>query len=349
MQTHGQDLPMVCNGGVVKYGVKGFNGMSDFIWKITDENGNEIPSSLVTVYARGDSIKINWDNSLIGGFYFFEVVEHTDYGCTGEPFRDSIMLNSPTINIPFDGVPSSFAACIGNQVALYPGHFEGYFWLQNNSKDSIFYTDTAGTYQVRLINDKYSCTYNEIQSIINPLPVVDLGKDTFLYANETLLLDVTDPDFISYSWNGTTPSMVSTYLATGQAGKQIISVKVTDFNGCANSDTITISAADYNHLNIPSAFTPNGDQINDKWFFPKPPPNYAEEGINQFFDVIEVHVFNRWGRLVWRWKGAGVDFVAWDGKDLSGRPLPMDSYHYIIDFKVSGKSYVYKGSITIIR
>ncbi len=345
MQTHGQDLPMACVGGSVTYGVKGFNGMSDFTWRIIDPDGIDLPASDFTIFGRGDSIQIFWKDTYKGGIYTFEVVEHSDFGCTGTPYTQDIILNTPTINIPFDGVPASFAACIGSQAALDPGEFKGYLWMPDNSTNRIFYTGTAGTYQVRLVNDTYSCTYNDIEAIINPLPTVDLGKDTFLYANQTLLLDVTNPDFDSYSWNGGQPLLQSTYLATGQAGKQTISVKVRDINGCENSDTINITAADYNHLRIPAAFTPNGDQINDKWYFPAPPEGFDQD-IYNYFDDIEVRVFNRWGRLVWKSNG---NFVAWDGKDLSGRPLPMDSYHYIITFKVTGKSYVYKGSITIVR
>ena len=50
--------------------------------------------------------------------------------------------------------------------------------------------------------------------------------------------------------------------------------------------------------------------------------------------------------MVWESDGP---FKAWDGKDLGGRELPMDSYHYIIRFKVGGDVYTYKGSVTIVR
>jgi len=341
-QSHGQNLPSACVGSVESYWVKGLNGQSDFTWQITDPNGNIVPPSSYTLVGRGDTIQINWGSSLTGGIYTFTVVENSDYGCTGEPYSQDIVLNSPTINIPFDGVPTSVAICFGEQAALDPGQFINYLW-QDGSTDRIFYTGESGTYQVRLIQETdQSCSYNEIEATINPLPFVWLGNDTVLFGNQTLILDVNNPDFDFYEWS--TGAISSSINVNGQSGNQEIWVKVTDLNGCNNADTILISAADYSKLRIPAAFTPNGDGINDKWYFPSPDVSQIE--LYPYFEDVSVRIFNRWGKLVWE---SDKEFKAWDGKDNNGKELPMDSYHYMIKFKVSDKTYMYKGSITIMR
>ncbi len=346
MQSRGQDLPMACVGSVENYWVKGLNGHSNFTWKITDPDGNVVPSSFYTPINRGDTIQINWSAALKGGIYTFEVVEHPDYvGCgDGDPYRQNIVLNSPTINIPFEGVPTSVAVCYGEQASLDPGLFTSYIW-QDNSTDRIYFTGVAGTYQVQLIDEKYSCSYNEIEAKINPLPLIKLGNDTVLFGNQTLTLDVSDPQFQLYDWS--TGDIVPSITAEAQPGNQTIWVKITDVNGCKNSDTILISGINYEELRIPHAFTPNGDGINDNWYFPAPPlGTQIEQDLYPYFDNIQVRIFNRWGRLVWE---SDSDFIAWDGKDLKGEPLPMDSYHYMIRLIVKGKTYSYKGSITIVR
>jgi len=337
------DLPMACVGSTERYGVKGFNGISDFEWTITDPDGNLIPSSDINLLARGDSVDVTWSENLKGGIYTLSVIEHTDYGCTGAPYNVNVVLNSPEIFIPIENnIPDDIGICFGSIDSLKPGtNYINYLW-QDGSTNNIYYTGEAGTYRVRLVNSDFSCSYDSTHVVINPLPTVDIGpEDTALFANQTLELDAYDPTFSYYDWN--TGAITPSITVDGQSGDQSIWVVVTDVNGCSNSDSIKIHAADYSKLRIPAAFTPNGDGVNDKWEFPAP-----EEGndLRGFINDIKVEVFNRWGKQVWNSKGL---YKPWDGKDLSGKELPMDSYHYIIVFTVSDKKYEYKGSVTIIR
>ena len=83
------------------------------------------------------------------------------------------------------------------------------------------------------------------------------------------------------------------------------------------------------------------------WEFPAPkPPDYLNYHLDEYLSNVEVRIFNRWGKLVWESSGP---IVPWNGKDLSGRELPMDSYHYLIRIFVEGKEFTYKGSVTIVR
>lgn len=335
------DLPMACVGSLEEYWVEGFNGMSDFTWRVIGPNSNDVSDKFIPI-DRGDTILMNWSADLPGGIYTFEVIEVSDFGCTGEAYTQDIMLNSSTINIPFDGVPESVTICEGDIAELDPGDFLSYLW-QDGSSNRIFYTGEAGTYQVQLVNSNYSCTYNEMETFVNPLPEVWLGNDTVLFGAQTLLLDVYNPNFDSYYWSPT-GSISSSITVEGGFGDQVISVTVTDMNGCSNSDTIMVSAADYSNLRIPAAFTPNGDGVNDTWIFPA--QNEAGAHLYPYLNDVDVSVFNRWGKMVWQSKGM---FREWDGRDLGGRALPMDSYHYIIRIKIDSKVFTYKGTVTIIR
>ncbi|HCT29667.1 MAG TPA: hypothetical protein DIW31_02785 [Bacteroidales bacterium] len=343
-QVFGQDLPMACVGSEESYWVKGFNGHSNFSWRIIDPNNNIVPPSFYTLIGRGDTVQITWDESLIGGVYTFEVTETPDdLGCgTAAPYTQEIVLNTPTINIPFEGVPTTVAVCYPNIAELDPGLFSNYLW-QDGSTNRIYYTGESGTYQVKLTDMSQSCSYNEIEATINPLPSVWLGNDTILIGDQSLVLDAYNPTVLTYQWS--TSDNLSAITVFSNPQPQTIWVKVTDDKGCSNSDTIRISNADFKNLRIPAAFTPNGDGINDKWYFPAPPKG-SQQDLYPYFDEVEVKVYNRWGKLVWESK---KNFIAWDGNDLSGKTLPMDSYHYIIKFKVEGQTYMYKGSITIVR
>ena len=87
-------------------------------------------------------------------------------------------------------------------------------------------------------------------------------------------------------------------------------------------------------LNIPNAFSPNGDGINDVW-------NIIGK---EFFPGIEVTIYNRWGQAVW--KSARGYPVPWDGRSR-GKTLPVDSYHYLIELHDGTRSII--GNVTLLR
>lgn len=340
---------MICAGSASEYKVGSlYHGFSDYKWRIYHTyNSNQdtifVKSSDITLYARGDSIRVFWDeNSYVGGFYTLEVSEFTDFGCTGK-YSTDVILNTNTFFVPIEGNQESFASCAGNTVELDPGLFKNYYWMVNGSTNRTYITTEVGTYQVRLVDNSQSCTFDTIQALFHPLPSVWLGNDTILFGNQTLDLILEDPNFTAWNWS--TGATTSRITVDGLSGNRTISVEVTDNNGCKNSDEIKIGSADYNKLKIPAAFTPNGDGVNDKWYFPKPDKE-TNQDLFTYFDEVYVKVFNRWGRLVWE---SGKNFTPWDGTDLNGKDLPMDSYHYIIRFVINGHEYIYKGSITIIR
>ena len=339
------DLPMACVGTVEEYWVKGFNGQSDFEWRIFDSDGNEVSSNYYTIINNGDSIQVYWSTELPGGIYTFEVIEHSHLGCTGEPYTQDIVLNSSDFQVPLEFVNEFFEVCYGNTAALDPGDFINYLWTIDNSIAPIYYTGEAGTYEVRLYDSNYSCAFHDIVLQVNPLPVVNLGNDTALFGGQNLLLDVYDPFFDLYEWS--TGAISPSIIVEGGYGDQFIWVVVTDYNGCSNSDSINIWAENFNDLRIPAAFMPDTDGENRTWKFPAPkPPEYVDNGLWSYLSDVEVRIFNRWGKLVWKSNGP---FKEWDGRDIGGRPLPMDSYHYIIKINVDGKTFSYKGSVTIIR
>jgi gliding motility-associated-like protein len=351
-QIYQPELPMACIGDEV-YKVEHTLDNTIIIWEFLDPNGNSVsPSKYVVNY---DEIKVKWDDTMLGGPYTFKVTENSPYGCTN--YHEAVVIyNTPTINIPFDFVDDLFAVCRGDRKALYPGEFLSYLWSVEDGPltTSTYLTGNAGTYQVQLVdrfgdNDR-TCTYNNISLAVVERPEVRLGNDTVLFGTQQLEL----PAFVSstvnsFEWN--TGSIASTFTVDGTMGTQNIILTVyhtVDDLTCSNSDTIKVSSANYSNLRIPAAFTPNGDGRNDYWVFPAPQAdnNFEDYNLYEYLNDVDVQVFNRWGKMVWSSTGA---FNPWDGKDLSGRQLPMDSYHYIIRINVDDKSFVYKGSVTIIR
>lgn len=93
---------------------------------------------------------------------------------------------------------------------------------------------------------------------------------------------------------------------------------------CDNDGVPDYLDADACGLQIPEAFSPNGDGINDL---------FVIEGIGAYPEATFV-VLNRWGNVVYEAKGGYPN--DWDGTNFSGdepsnRGLPFGTYFYILD------------------
>jgi len=117
----------------------------------------------------------------------------------------------------------------------------------------------------------------------------------------------------------------------------LLEVQELSFEGCpgpVRSGQVIVCSENKIQLIIHAAFSPNGDLVNDVWNI----------GNSELYPEIEVTIYNRWGQPVW--KSARGYPVPWDGKS-TGAPLPVDSYHYVIDLHNAGTLIV--GSVTIVR
>lgn len=91
-------------------------------------------------------------------------------------------------------------------------------------------------------------------------------------------------------------------------------------------------------LDIPNAFTPNGDSENNTWAV-QPFTN-----TDQYSGTV-IKVYNKRGLLVY--EAVGLD-KEWDGT-YNGEELPVDTYYYTIDLKLSFIKKTYKGAVMILR
>jgi large repetitive protein len=108
--------------------------------------------------------------------------------------------------------------------------------------------------------------------------------------------------------------------------------------GCIES--FNLKAIILNRINISNVFSPNGDGINDIWTIPQA----------DAFPQLEIKILNRWGAIIWSAKGAEAA-KGWDGNNSNGKPHPIGTYYYVINFNVEGtnKWKPISGSVTIVR
>ena len=92
-------------------------------------------------------------------------------------------------------------------------------------------------------------------------------------------------------------------------------------------------------LDIPSAFSPNGDLTNEAWVIRSP---NTTDGSVPYKEAL-IRVYNKRGLLVYEAKGFEKP---WDGT-YGGKELPVDTYYYTIDLNYNKVRY--KGVVTILR
>ena len=120
-----------------------------------------------------------------------------------------------------------------------------------------------------------------------------------------------------------------------------ISVNIEDEYGCTASDQLIIQVDTTRGLRFPNVFTPNGDQLNDRFYF-------QAEGLGQ---IRVLQVFDRWGRLVF--EGKDLPFnqpdEGWDGI-YRGKPADEGTYFWRAELEFpDGSTLQRSGMLTLIR
>ncbi|MBA3706111.1 MAG: PKD domain-containing protein, partial [Bacteroidetes bacterium] len=152
--------------------------------------------------------------------------------------RDTILINSPGINIP----AGSTVLCSGSTKTwntLFSK--QGYtFQWQNNSIDSLFTITNAGKYWVK-ITDSLGCyKYSDTITITvdNFSVIAALGNDTTFCSGNSIYLKSGVGQATSYLWNDNSTNDSLTITTTGQ-----YRLTVSNVNGCSKTDTINITIA----------------------------------------------------------------------------------------------------------
>lgn len=115
----------------------------------------------------------------------------------------------------------------------------------------------------------------------------------------------------------------------------IYDVLITDSSLCELDTSFTVRSAHDFCIDIPTAFSPNDDNINDKWVI----------DMQGLYPYAEVEIFDRWGNRVFYSKGY-EESQYWDGT-VNGKKLPMDNYFYIIYLRNGSRRI--SGTVTLLR
>lgn len=252
----------------------------------------------------------------------------------------TVSIRNPQLVLP----TADTAICFGDHAQLLASGGTNYFWYPatglscTNCADPVASPQVTTTYYV-VFYDQYGCTDTlKRKIVVNPLPVIDMRDDTTIIYGQSVKLNATVTRGQYYLWSPITwldnPNILVP-TATPQV-TTIYTLLAIDSNQCKMTDSVKIKVITNIPVNIPSAFTPNGDGKNDEF-------KVTNLTIQK---IVEFRVFNRWGQEVF---STTDNKKGWDGT-YQGKPQETDTYSYIIRVaSPDGHMDTYKGEVTLIR
>lgn len=222
-----------------------------------------------------------------------------------------------------------------------------YLWDSNPVQRTPVASDLSGGVYTVQVQDADGCqrqAFNEVEAVntveadfafspdINT-PMI-LSEAIFEFTNLTVGAD-------SYLWtfgDGDSSRAINPIHTYADSGSFFVKLKAfNNSEGCVDSVTYgPFVVTSDGQVWVPNAFSPNGDDINDR---------FVVQG-NQV-DQFELRIFSRWGQTVFT---SNSPDEAWDGTLPNGQEAPTGNYAYFLRTVVEGEQPLeYSGFVFLVR
>ncbi len=241
------------------------------------------------------------------------------------PFVPGFSFSSPMGNAPFICDP------VSGRLTITPG-FVGIYLIGISCKEwrhGVLINTNTTEFSCLVIN----CSEGAYAGW-NP----NAGNDTIIFTGDSVHFNATGG--VSFAWsppdyldNPKISDPVGTFTTPG-----IVTYVITTVNdsGCTGRDTLHINVIDHPCFVVPNAFTPNGDNRNDK-LIPLPVKNAVLKNFN---------IYNRYGNRVF---STSSPSEGWDGK-YNGKEQSLGVYTWEIQYEYNnGTPGVQSGNVTLLR
>jgi gliding motility-associated-like protein len=251
------------------------------------------------------------------------------------------------------GVPST-TICAGDTIVFVAaptngGYSPSFQWQVNGlnlgtGSDTLVDGALADADRVScILTSSLTCTLpadtsNTITMTVHPAPTVNAGDDTTIAPGKSLQLSpVITGTITAYQWTPATgldnpfqPDPIAT-----PAVNTVYRLTVASDDGCKASGKVSIGV--FYPLQMPGAFTPNGDGKNDLFIVPPSGPQKIK-----YFSV-----YNRWGDRVFMTTDSST---GWDG-NFNNRQAPTGTYVWEMEYEdpLTGKDLKAMGTVVLIR
>ncbi|WP_160711537.1 PKD domain-containing protein [Chitinophaga solisilvae] len=241
--------------------------------------------------------------------------------------------------------------CVGTTLKMENTTLGGESFVWTFEDDNTTTTDPyplhtfnrPGRWKIKLLAlDENTC--NKKDSITKTVLVAEPPQVDFDYSplkpveNTPLTFTNLSIGATKYLWNfgdGDTTSAVNPQHQYLRSGTYNVCLTAANPEGCTETKCKMVSAIVVPLFDVPSAFSPNNDGMNDVFYV-------KGFGVTKF----NLKIFNRWGQLVFE---SSDQRIGWDGR-FKGAVQPMDAYAYVVNLEFTdGTKANRSGSVTLLR
>jgi len=281
----------------------------------------------ITVYEDADlTIEANNGDSLVDGDYYATAL------CSSESIMIIVTIGNPA-DAPTAAANQSFCLVNNNTVANLVASGDNIVWYEDEDltivapattpleNGDVYYAVATGDNTCSSPSTMVTVTMNDPDA-----PTLQIDGNEFCRSDNPTLQDLLN-NFngsgiqIYASLTGGTAIASTTAL---QDGVQYFATATDATLGCESSERLAIRV-EVAFCGIPEGFSPNGDNINDRFVIPDLAINYPN---------YNIEVYNRWGNMVFKGNASTPD---WDGFSnqsgtLGDGVLPVGVYFYILNY-----------------
>jgi len=321
-----QDKDTICAGGSVSFTPVTNETVTLYTWTYGDTfTSNDVNAAHIFHDPGTFSVNLTIVDSVAG---CTASVSHPVYA--REIIKAAFIPSAPVCA----GAPVYFSDISSAHPAQWNWDFAGQATSTDQNPNFTF--STPGTYTVALqvVDSFCGVDSRDTTVLVNPFPVVNLQPDSSVICKgQSVSFDAGNAGDIFVWNNGATTQTVSPTF------DEDADVRVTVSHlGCEATDSAFVDVAC--DMQMPNAFTPNGDNNND-YFRP-----YGHNILN-----YQLEVYDRWGHLAYSTNNThpGSAGEGWNGK-INGKDAEIGVYSYTVHGVLLTNLVVDQtGNVTLLR
>lgn len=229
-----------------------------------------------------------------------------------------------------------------------------FYWDLGDGNTS--YDDTVshvyinpGIYTVTLyVTDNNGCSGARTE--INYIMVYENPQAKFSYTPQNVTIfnptvyftDLSQFNISSWLWNfdnlgGSSQQHPNFTFPGNDTASYMVTLLVENENGCIDSTFQMVKIHGETGVFVPNAFTPDGDNLNEK---------FGPQGFGVNIAGYSFKIFNRWGEVIFQ---SNVPFDGWNGT-YKGKLVENGVYSWRLEYKdTNGKRYEQMGKVSIVK
>ncbi|MDW8057094.1 MAG: gliding motility-associated C-terminal domain-containing protein [Bacteroidia bacterium] len=273
----------------------------------------------------------------------YTVTATNTFGCTATSSAVEVRgLPAPSVSI---SPASPQGICRGDSLRLVASPALSYQWFYEGlpiigANDSVLIVSQPGTYFVQVTQACGTINSEPFVLHVYPLPTayfVAVPPDSVEVGQPVTFIDSSRGGSVWQWLIGTTPFPPTPTLSYSFPRDTFYNVTLIARSpeGCLDTFTRIIYVRPFSGIFVPTAFSPNGDGINDVFLIVAPPLEWSR-----------LRIYSRWGILVREIVGT----PQWDGRNAAGEFVPEDAYTFVFEARLfSGQSLQRVGTVTVLR